>query len=397
MSPLEQAAGALAPAPPPLDPAAGRARLARARSALAARGVAAAVAHDPLTLRHLATLVPERWPAALLIEPDDALLAHFVPGLFEEAQLVPERQLELSGFDPSDVVGLEAQLTAALRPALTKVAKQADRIGVEADTVPGWLWALLRELGAAARIVDVGPELRALRRAKDPDELAVIAYNAALAEAAYATAARTIRPGATEVDVYVAMVATVQQLAGGPVPHVGDFASGPGGGLRGGWPTRRVLEAGDSYVLDWQTGVGGYWVDLTRTFTVGPPSQEWRRAFATVEAALDAAAGIVMAGVATAAVDRAARDGLRGAPDLGGPGYPHITGHGTGAISHEAPYLTVGSDERLVAGDVITIEPGLYGDEALRGGVRIEDDYLVLGDGVRRLSDFRRDWHEVVS
>ncbi len=377
--------------PPAIDPVAARGRLERAQAALATDGVDVVIAHHSLTLRHLAALVPERWPAVLLLAPGDALLVHFVPGLFADDQLVPSRQEELTAFAADRVVALETQLARTLEPELRRALREGATIGLEADTAPGWIWSLLRDFGALDRVADVGPRLRALRRAKDPDEIEIIAYNAALAERAYARATELVRPGTSEVELYVAMLGTVQELAGGPVPHVGDFAAGPGGGLRGGWPTRRALVDGDSYVIDWQTGAGGYWSDLSRTFPVGTPSRRWRDAHAAVEAALDAAACALAAGVPVGVIDQTARAALAAADAaFGGGVYPHITGHGTGAISHEAPYLVVGDPDVLVAGDVVTVEPGLYG-EVLRGGIRIEDNYLVLEGGARRLSSFPRD------
>ena len=53
-----------------------------------------------------------------------------------------------------------------------------------------------------------------------------------------------------------------------------------------------------------------------------------------------------------------------------------MTGHGVGVVSHEPPWIGSETDDLLVAGDVVAIEPGLY-DDSLRGGLRLEDNYLV--------------------
>ena len=55
--------------------------------------------------------------------------------------------------------------------------------------------------------------------------------------------------------------------------------------------------------------------------------------------------------------------------------FPHHAGHGLGLTHPEAPYLVRHADETLLAGDVVTLEPGLY--VAGVGGIRIEHNYLI--------------------
>ena len=69
-------------------------------------------------------------------------------------------------------------------------------------------------------------------------------------------------------------------------------------------------------------------------------------------------------------------------------GYYHSLGHGVGLEVHERPNLGRTPDT-LMAGDVITLEPGCY-SKAL-GGVRLEDLVLVHEDGAELLTDFPYD------
>ena len=65
--------------------------------------------------------------------------------------------------------------------------------------------------------------------------------------------------------------------------------------------------------------------------------------------------------------------------------FPHHAGHGLGLTHPEAPFFVRQADEALLAGDVVTLEPGLYVPGL--GGIRIEHNYLVTAQGFDRLSN----------
>ncbi|MHC4065342.1 MAG: M24 family metallopeptidase, partial [Planctomycetota bacterium] len=74
--------------------------------------------------------------------------------------------------------------------------------------------------------------------------------------------------------------------------------------------------------------------------------------------------------------------------------FGHGLGHGLGLAVHEPPSLSWRSQEKLEAGMVVTVEPGIYIPGA--GGVRIEDDVLVTADGHRVLSSLSTDLADAV-
>ena len=154
------------------------------------------------------------------------------------------------------------------------------------------------------------------------------------------------------------------------------------------------LYAGQPMVLDIfpRQAASGYWGDLTRTVIKGRAAPDVRRAQRAVIAAQRAALRRVRAGAAVAAVHRAAEEVFRQhgyETDLRGAtprGFIHSTGHGVGLEIHEAP--TVGAlAGRLKAGQVVTVEPGLYYPGL--GGFRHEDTVLVTRRGWRYLAPCR--------
>ena len=135
-------------------------------------------------------------------------------------------------------------------------------------------------------------------------------------------------------------------------------------------------------LIDCGCRIRGYTSDVTRTVSSGPPSEEFRKVYAVVDRAQTAGIEALAAGRTGEEVDRAARKVIE---DAGyGQYFTHRLGHGLGMDGHEQPYLVKGNRTPLVAGNSVTVEPGIY----LPGkfGVRIEDDYAVGEKETVRLS-----------
>jgi Xaa-Pro aminopeptidase len=234
---------------------------------------------------------------------------------------------------------------------------------------------------AAPEVIDA---VTALRRRKDPDELDALRACMRATDAGHAWARANVRAGMTELDVYEGMFAACSTAAGRPVIVYGDFAVSPGSTRRGGPPTGQKLRDGDMLILDFSVVLSGYRSDFTNTLVVGgKPTADQRRLFDACTAAIAAGERELKPGAACQTVYDAVRGRLA---DAGlADQFPHHAGHGLGLGHPEAPFFVRQSSETLVAGDVVTLEPGVYVDGV--GGIRIEHNYVITPAGFERLSN----------
>jgi Xaa-Pro dipeptidase len=158
---------------------------------------------------------------------------------------------------------------------------------------------------------------------------------------------------------------------------------GPNAANPHGHPGERTLQPGEVVCGDVSAQVDGYWGDLTRCGTVGPPSDWAQAAWETVREAQAAAIAAARVGVPAREVDAAQRRVVEAQPGLGR--CLHGAGHAIGGEVHEPPFLVSRIETPLEEGMCFTIEPGLY--QTGVGGIRLEDQVLVSADGPILLSD----------
>ena len=349
------------------------------------------VVGDPSHLIYFANYVPSPFEfrtvessALLVLEPNrsilvaDNLLQPYLDKSYADEVVAP------TWYDGSrPTAPRRGQLVDSTLSRLAKIP--GGRIGVELAAVPAGVVGGLRAARPGVEILDISPFIRPLRRAKDADEVAVLVQAMKAGEAAHAAALEEMKPGMTELDAYLVVQDAAMKELGERAIVYGDFASGPRTWTdKGGPPTSRVIEAGDLLLLDFSVVVDGYRSDFTNTFAVGDgPTPKQRELFEACVGAMKAAEGRLKAGSATVQVDAAVRDHFRSLGLL--DHFPHHTGHGIGLGHPEPPYFVPGSDETLVAGDVVTLEPGLYVEGV--GGMRFERNYLITADGFETLSN----------
>lgn len=241
---------------------------------------------------------------------------------------------------------------------------------------------LLDKVGEGVELVAVADLVTDLRRVKDGAEVEAIAAAAALTDEVYAWIEERGLAGRSEREVALAAEQRMRELGAEGPSFPAIVAAGANGALPHAVPGERAIDRGEYVVIDMGAIVDGYCSDCTRTLVDGDPDPAQREVYELVLAAQQAALAAIAAGADGRAVDAVARELI----SEGGYGeqFGHGLGHGVGIEVHEPPRLSMRSEDTLLAGDVVTVEPGIYVPGAF--GVRIEDLVLVTDAGHRNLS-----------
>jgi len=274
------------------------------------------------------------------------------------------------------------------RELLPQIAKRLrGRVGFEDGKLSVRQLAKLRDaIPDGVELVPAGDPVEELRAVKDPDEVERIAAAATLTDEVYRWAAERALTGRTERQVARACEARIRELHAEPsFPPI--VAAGPNGALPHAEPGDREIGVGELVVFDMGAQLDGYCSDCTRTFATGDPGPEAREVYELVRTAQEAALEAVRAGAGGREVDAVARKLIADAGH--GERFGHGTGHGVGLEVHEGPRLAATSEDELRAGNVVTVEPGVYVPG--RFGVRIEDLVVVTADGHRNLSGLTKE------
>lgn len=345
-------------------------RLLGLRQALVTRGLDGVLVAQPENRRYISGFTGSS--GFVLISAEEAKFITDFRYLDQAAE-------QCHGFE---VVNQGSSLITALQTQLA--ATGVRKLGFEQDYLTYGDVERYRELETAVPGLSLVPTsglFEAMRMIKDDEEVARIQRAAEIADAAFAHILGFLKPGLTEKEVALELETFMRKQGASGASFETIVASGWRSSLPHGVASDKVLESGDFVKMDFGAMYEGYCSDLTRTVVLGQPSERQCEIYDIVLEAQKLAIDAAKAGLTGAELDKIARDYIssRGY----GEAFGHSLGHGIGLEIHEGPRVASSVSDLLKPGMVITIEPGIYLSQW--GGVRIEDDVLLLPDGKKRV------------
>ena len=266
-----------------------------------------------------------------------------------------------------------------------KLANEIKRLKlrhVGLDSIEASVYLKLRKALKGVRLKAQGNLVWELREVKDESEIKCMRKAAELTDEGVRAAFETIKAGLREFEIAAEMEYAMRRLGSGGVAFDTIVASGVRSAFPHGGCSNRKIQKGDLVVIDVGATYQHYRADLTRTLIIGKPSTKQVKIYRIVREAQERAFQSIRAGVRTGDTDAVARSLIE--EKKYGEYFVHNLGHGIGLETHEPPTLGPESKETLKAGNVITVEPGIY--IVNFGGVRIEDTVIVQKDKAEKLT-----------
>ncbi|MBY9080904.1 aminopeptidase P family protein [Paenibacillus sp. HN-1] len=348
---------------------------------IAAEGMDALLVTDPKHVYYLtgfASNPHERFLGLLLERGEEPVL--IVPALdAESARAASSVQTIVTHTDTDNPYKLLNQ----------QLKGKPGKLGIEKEQMSLARFELLAEEVPAASVADIGPILRRMRAIKSPAEIDRMVHAAELVEEVLRQGLTRVKEGVSEIELVAELDYLMKKLGASGPSFDTMVLSGPNTALPHGVPGSRKIVPGDLVMFDLGVFANSYASDITRTFAFGAePGAELKTIYETVLAANEAGIAAAKAGASYGSVDQAARAVIEEAGY--GEYFVHRVGHGLGMDTHEYPSLHGLNEDIMEAGNVFTVEPGIYVPGL--GGVRIEDDILVTGTGARTLTSFPKAW-----
>ncbi|MBO0479263.1 aminopeptidase P family protein [Vagococcus fluvialis] len=260
-------------------------------------------------------------------------------------------------------------------------SKNIGNLGFEESFVPFKQYVELEGL-LEVDLIPVSGMVEELREVKDEEEIAIVEKACEIADKAFSHILTYIKPGMTEIQVANELDFYMRSLGASSVSFETIVASGLRSAMPHGVASEKVIEQGDMITIDFGCYYNGYVSDMTRTISLGEPSDKLREIYNVVKEAQQKVLDVAKPGMTGVELDAVARDYI--ASKGYGEAFGHSTGHGIGLEIHEGPNVSKLAEKAFVPGNIITNEPGIYLPGI--GGVRIEDDMLVTENGIKRLT-----------
>ncbi len=270
---------------------------------------------------------------------------------------------------------------AALKDS-PKLNKQNMRLGFSGSFITVAELNNLKSNFPKALFVDADTLTNELGWVKDKDELASITKAVEISDLAFERILNMVAPGIRESELGAELEYQMRMLGSERPAFETIIASGYRSALPHGLASKKKIKKGEFITFDFGATYNGYVSDMTRTIVVGKATTRQKKIYNLVLKSQKAGIRKIKAGVSGKAVDNTCRKIITNAGY--GKNFGHGTGHGIGFFVHVGPRLSGLSEDKLKAGNVVTVEPGIY--ISGWGGVRIEDDVVVTKNGGKVLN-----------
>lgn len=361
-------------------------RIARVREVCQQQGIDDFIARDNMNIY---------WMTAFddIFDPDCAHALLVTP---EGATMHTDSRYSTNCLDRVERIGSsvaiddERKSHAVFARDIVKKEGEGRKLGIEDDITLAEYRKVVSELeGSGIQLVETTGLVNGLRAVKDVRELARMKVAQKITDDAFSHIIEFIKPGMTELQVKIELEDFMVRHGSQGVAFESIVACGANGASPHGQAGNRIIEEGHSVVMDYGAKAFGYNADMTRTVFIGTPSDEMRAAYETIRRANETVEATIKAGVIGRDMHELAERILVEGGFGGKMG--HGLGHGLGVDVHELPYLNATYDKPLEAGNVVTVEPGIY--IAGKFGMRLEDFGVVTSEGYER---FTQSTHEMV-
>lgn len=269
---------------------------------------------------------------------------------------------------------------------LKEIMKQVKKIQIKnliVDSASIESWNTLTKFSNKNIKLEIdGNLIKNMRKIKTSEEINHLRKAGELTMRGMQVASEVISPGMKEAEIVAEIEYSIRKNDFGRIAFETIVASGKNSAFpHGSFPSKEIKK-GDIVVVDVGAKYNHYCSDMSRTFVVGKTSIKQKKIIQTVQRAQKEGIQGLKDGVDAKYVDNVSREiiNIEGYGDY----FVHSLGHGVGLEVHEQPIISSASQDKLVSGNVVTVEPGIYIPDF--GGVRIEDTILIKKDSIEKLT-----------
>ncbi len=272
---------------------------------------------------------------------------------------------------------------AAKKHGIKAIGYEASHLTVE--QFHGFQSKLEAELVPADGIIE---QFRSIKR---PEEIHCLTIACDIASRAFDRILKEIRVGVTEKELAAKLSLFMVQEGADTQPYGNILISGARTSLLHGIPSQKAIEYGDLVLMDYGCQYHGYLSDMTRTVVVGRATEQQREVYALEQQMVADVEAFLKDGVSARDAYEVSTKAIRDTDYF--PYHYTGIGHGVGMFVHEIPFMSPRSNDIIHAGNVMTVEPGIYIPGW--GGIRIEDQILITETGHKNLISATKDLIEL--